>query len=101
MKGQKISKSLPATKIDPNAIADELGVDPLRYFVLREYTLGADGDFTYEALFQRYESDLGNDLGNLLNRTVSMAHKYGRIAKLSRAFQEYRARTRRVAEIRV
>ena len=76
VKGQKISKSLPATKVDPNAIADELGVDPLRYFVLREYTLGADGDFTYEALFQRYESDLGNDLGNLLNRTISMAQKF-------------------------
>src|SRR5262245_15425102 len=76
VKGQKISKSVPATKVDPMAIADELGVDPLRYFVLREYTLGADGDFTYEALFQRYESDLGNDLGNLLNRTISMAHKY-------------------------
>ena len=76
MKGQKISKSINTTKIDPNAIADELGVDPLRYFVLREYTLGADGDFTYEALFQRYESDLGNDLGNLLNRTISMAHKF-------------------------
>ena len=76
VKGKKISKSLTTTKIDPNAIADELGIDPLRYFVLREYTLGADGDFSYEALFQRYESDLGNDLGNLLNRTVSMAHKF-------------------------
>ena len=75
VKGQKISKSLPATKVDPNAIADELGVDPLRYFVLREYTFGNDGDFTYETLFQRYESDLGNDLGNLLNRTVSLASK--------------------------
>ena len=76
VKGQKISKSAPATKVDPNAIADELGVDPLRYFVLREYVLGADGDFTYESLFQHYESDLGNDLGNLLNRTISMAHKF-------------------------
>jgi methionyl-tRNA synthetase len=76
VKGKKISKSAPATKVDPNAIADELGVDPLRYFVLREFVLGADGDFTYEALFQRYESDLGNDLGNLLNRTISMAHKF-------------------------
>jgi methionyl-tRNA synthetase len=76
VKGQKISKSITTTKVDPNAIADELGVDPLRYFVLREYNLGADGDFTYEALFQRYESDLGNDLGNLLNRTISMAHKF-------------------------
>lgn len=85
VKGQKISKSIPATRVDPNAIADELGVDPLRYFVLREYTLGGDGDFTYEALFQRYESDLGNDLGNLLNRTVSMAHRYvgGSVAELT------------------
>jgi methionyl-tRNA synthetase len=77
VKGQKISKSLPATRVDPNVIADELGMDPLRYFVLREYSLGADGDFTYESLFQRYESDLGNDLGNLLNRTLTMARQLG------------------------
>jgi len=76
VKGQKISKGIPATRVEPTAIAAELGADPLRYFVLREYTFGADGDFSYEALFQRYESDLGNDLGNLLNRTVSMAHRY-------------------------
>jgi len=47
VKGQKISKSIPATRVDPIAIAAELGVDPLRYFVLREYTLGNVGDFTY------------------------------------------------------
>ncbi|HVZ72285.1 MAG TPA: methionine--tRNA ligase [Polyangia bacterium] len=76
VKGQKISKSMPATRVDPLAIASELGVDPLRYFVLREYAFGGDGDFTYESLFQRYESDLGNDLGNLLNRTIAMAHKF-------------------------
>jgi methionyl-tRNA synthetase len=85
VKGQKISKTIPATRVDPIAIATELGVDPLRYFVLREYTLGGDGDFTYEALFQRYESDLGNDLGNLLNRTVSMAQRYvgGQVARVA------------------
>ncbi len=75
VKGQKISKSVPATRVDPNVIADEIGADPLRYFVLREYTFGNDGDFTYEALFQRYESDLGNDLGNLANRTIAMARQ--------------------------
>jgi methionyl-tRNA synthetase len=75
VKGQKISKSVPATRVDPIAIADDLGVDPLRYFVLREYTFGADGDFSYEALLQRYESDLGNDLGNLVNRTLSLARQ--------------------------
>jgi methionyl-tRNA synthetase len=75
VKGQKISKSLPATRVDPNAIGDEIGIDPLRYFVLREYSFGADGDFTYEALLQRYQSDLGNDLGNLANRAISLARQ--------------------------
>ena len=77
VKGQKISKSLPATRVDPTVIAGSLGADPLRYFVLREYTLGNDGDFSYEALFQRFESDLGNDLGNLANRTIAMARQLG------------------------
>jgi methionyl-tRNA synthetase len=77
VKGQKISKSIPATRVDPSVIATALGADPLRYFVLREYTLGNDGDFTYESLFQRFESDLGNDLGNLANRTISMARQLG------------------------
>src|SRR4029077_1597742 len=97
VRGEKIAKSTPATRVDPNAIADELGVDPLRYFVLREYAFGGDGDFTYEALFQRYESDLGNDLGNLLNRTIAMAHKFvgatlptrdGVASRASQAFAE-------------
>ncbi|HEX4509239.1 MAG TPA: methionine--tRNA ligase, partial [Burkholderiaceae bacterium] len=84
VKGQKISKSMPATRVDPMTIAADLdavtgmevGIELMRYFVLREYSLGGDGDFTYEALLQRYESDLGNDLGNLLNRTVNMAHQF-------------------------
>ena len=84
VKGQKISKSMPATRVDPMTIAADVdaatgtsvGVELMRYFVLREYSLGGDGDFTYEALLQRYESDLGNDLGNLLNRTVNMAQQF-------------------------
>src|SRR5678816_3910324 len=85
VKGQKISKSMPATKVDPNAIAEELGVDPLRYFVLREYTLGGDGDFTYEALFKRYKSDLGNDLGNLLNLSLIHISEPTRLLSISYA----------------
>ena len=77
VKGQKISKSIPATRVDPSVIAAAIGADPLRYFVLREYTLGNDGDFSYEALLQRYESDLGHDFGNLANRTIAIAHQLG------------------------
>jgi len=77
VKGQKISKSMPATRVDPSQIAGAIGADPLRYFVLREYTLGKDGDFSYEALIQRYNSDLAKDLGNLANRTLSMALQIG------------------------
>ena len=76
VRGQKISKSLPATKVDPNAIAADLGPDVLRYFLLREVPLGLDGDFSYEALIGRLNSDLANDLGNLVNRTLSMCAKY-------------------------
>lgn len=76
VKGQKMAKGIPATRVDPNAIGMEIGYDPLRYFVLREMPLGEDGDFGYEALLQRRESQLGNDLGNLLQRTVTMAHLF-------------------------
>ncbi len=76
VRGEKISKSMPATRVDPRIIADDIGADALRYFLLREVPLGLDGDFSYEALIGRYNSDLANDLGNLLNRTLSMAAKY-------------------------
>jgi methionyl-tRNA synthetase len=52
------------------------GVDPYRYFLMREVTFGLDGTFSEEALVARYNSELANDLGNLLNRTLTMAEKY-------------------------
>ncbi|MEM9493610.1 MAG: class I tRNA ligase family protein, partial [Myxococcota bacterium] len=76
VRGTKISKSMPATRIEPTVLADDIGVDALRYFLLREVPLGLDGDFSYDALLGRYNADLANDLGNLLNRTLTMTGKF-------------------------
>lgn len=76
VRGTKISKSMPATRVDPNALAADIGVDALRYFLLREVPLGLDGDLSYDAMLGRYNADLANDLGNLLNRTLTMTGKF-------------------------
>ncbi len=69
--GAKMSKSA-ANQIDPVELAGEVGLDPLRYHLLRDVTLGADGDFTYEGLIGRYNADLANNLGNLLARVTTL-----------------------------
>ncbi len=74
IEGQKMSKSL-GNAIDPNVLAEEFGLDQLRYFLLREVTFGADGDFAKAALVQRANGELANDLGNLAQRVLSMIHK--------------------------
>ncbi len=72
--GEKMSKSR-GNVVDPNAMADEFGVDTFRYFLLREVPFGHDGDFSRDALVGRINSDLANGLGNLLSRTLTLIER--------------------------
>ncbi len=85
--GQKLSKTLlgqaesssptttvKLTEISPESLTDEFGVDPVRYHLLRDVPLGADGEFSYEGIVARYNADLANNLGNLVSRVATVVH---------------------------
>jgi len=71
----KMSKS-KGNVLDPNLILKTFGADPLRYFLLREIPIGLDGNFSHEGFLHRVNSDLANDLGNLIHRTLTMIQSY-------------------------
>ena len=73
--GAKMSKSA-GNVVDPNVLADKYGADAVRYYLVRDIATGQDSDFSESRLQSRYNTDLANDLGNLLNRTLNMAKRY-------------------------
>lgn len=100
VEGDKMSKS-KGNVVDPVGLIEEFGSDAIRYFLLREINLGQDGNFSRDALIQRINADLANDLGNLLHRTLNMIGKFsggiveapGAPEALDRDLSEMAART--------
>lgn len=89
--GEKMSKS-KGNVVDPREVAHHYGVENFRYFMMREVPFGQDGDFSQRALIDRMNSDLSNDLGNLLNRIIGMSEKYSAFVIDSSNVTQYHTR---------
>lgn len=102
--GQKMSKSL-GNVVDPIALAEEYGADPIRYFLLREISVFEDGDFTEEKLKEKYNADLANGLGNYNSRVLTLAQKFGEIeineSKLSPSVKKIMETTKNAVDQKV
>jgi methionyl-tRNA synthetase len=101
--GEKLSKSMASdgdvrlTDIAPAGLISEFGVDPLRYYLLRETALGSDGEFSIEGIIARYNTDLANNLGNLVARVSAVVHaKQSGVSSKPRAQSPLRAEAERV-----
>jgi methionyl-tRNA synthetase len=102
LRGEKMSKTR-GNVLDPDQAVRLFGVDGIRYLVLREIPFDRDGDITFEGLVRRYNADLANDLGNLVNRTVSMSGRYlaGALPPVATADQPADGELRAAAEAAV
>ena len=89
--GEKMSKS-KGNVVHPKEVADAYGAENLRYFMLREVPFGQDGDFSQRAFIDRINSDLSNDLGNLLNRIIGMSGKYSDFVIDSKDVERFHAK---------
>ncbi len=89
--GEKMSKS-KGNVVDPKEVADAYGIENFRYFLLREVPFGQDGDFSQRALIDRINSDLSNDLGNLLNRIIGMSGKYFNFSITSEKVEKFHSK---------
>ncbi|MDD5717451.1 MAG: methionine--tRNA ligase [Sulfuricurvum sp.] len=89
--GEKMSKS-KGNVVDPREVSQHYGAENFRYFMMREVPFGQDGDFSQRALIDRMNSDLSNDLGNLLNRIIGMSEKYSNLLVDSADVEKFHAK---------